>query len=725
MPVRGLGILFMSRLRATQSRAGIWLGVLVFGCAFFVRVVYLYESSDNPTFRAPVVDSATYDLTAREAVEGGTITRGFFWQQFFYPFFLSVVYFFSNCSIVWAKVIQVLLGSATCVITYCLGKRIFGRAAGVSAGLMAAVYGPLIFFEAELLSAGWSAFWAAALILLFLKTAEKRSLRLCFVLGLCSALSVITRPNFIPFLLAAGVWLAVVCIRQESFGRKFVKGALLVLVGFCAVAAPVAVKNRQVTGRFSFLPGTSGLNAYIGNNPDFEAVALRPGLEWKRVVELPLRRGFITPKQRERFYYSETLRYAWQQPGRFVKTLGRKCVEFGSSREMPGHIDIYMFRRWSGLLGFLVWKVGGFGFPFGVLLPLSFLGIAAYWKKIPAPLLLFVVFYSASVILTHVEARYRAGVIIPMCIVAAGGLVRIIELARGRQWSNLTGGCLLCVAAGILCSMAGPFYSERNIDYESELQYVVGGYLQDRGMTGRAAEAYRKAIALRPDYLEAYQNLGLLLTGEGRLKEASAHYIKSLAVFPKDAGLYEGLGIVLFQDGKFSKAAEYYRKAIELDPYKATAYDNLGTALFKLNQVDKAIENYNKAVALNPYDAGTHSRFGIVLGTEDRMAEAIEHFEASLRLRPNQADTLSNLAGALASLGEFDKATKKFKAALRMAPADADIYFKWGWCLHRQGRIDEAIDAYQTALRLEPGHRRARQALNALIKAKYDRQSGQ
>ena len=93
-----------------------------------MRGVYLYESADNPTFRTPLVDSETYDQMARTLVESKKITKEFFWQQFFYPFFLSVVYFFSSCSIVFAKVIQIIIGSITAGLTYKLGEKIFGLA---------------------------------------------------------------------------------------------------------------------------------------------------------------------------------------------------------------------------------------------------------------------------------------------------------------------------------------------------------------------------------------------------------------------------------------------------------------------------------------------------------------------------------------------------------------------------------------------------------------------
>ncbi|MHC4476902.1 MAG: tetratricopeptide repeat protein [Planctomycetota bacterium] len=691
----------------------------VFLLALCVRGLYLYDSSDNPTFSAPVVDSASYDLMARDVVKGEGITREFFWQHFFYPVVLSIAYWLSGCSIVAAKVLQILLGSVTCVLICRLGERLFGRKAGIAAGVIAALYGPLIFFEAELLSAGWAAFWAVVLMLLLLKAAEERNLRVCFVLGLCGGLSVITRPNFIPFLLAAAVWLAVVWVhRAKVDAKRMTLGMLVVLAGFCAVGLPVAGKNYQVTGRFSFLPGTGGLNLYIGNNPEFEAVALRPGQQWLEVVSLPLKHGLTTPADKGRFFSARTLDYIRQKPIAFLKGLTNKCAQLTSSREPPGHIDLYLFRRWSPLLGLLVWKIDGFGFPFGVLLPLAFLGLLLHWRKVPLPVVLFLVLYPASVILTHVEARYRMPLIVPMCILAGAGALAVADLAQKKRWQALAGAGIFCVVAAIACSAAGPFYSEKHIDYEAELHYVVAGSYKDQGRITDAIESYHQAIGIRPDYLDAYQNLGILFVERKRLKEAVAHYERALANLPGQAGLHEGMGLALFEQGKTDEAIEQYERAIEIDPQKASVYDNLGRAYIGLDRRQDANENFAKALQLNPYDPQTHSNMGGLLAMQGEFDKAIEHFETSLKFRPRNSDTLNNLASALAAAGSFTKAVDRFEEALQIAPNDAGIYFNLAYCLQQQGRISEAIQAYRNTLALDPKNRPARQALNYLLRAR-------
>jgi protein O-GlcNAc transferase len=81
-----------------------------------------------------------------------------------------------------------------------------------------------------------------------------------------------------------------------------------------------------------------------------------------------------------------------------------------------------------------------------------------------------------------------------------------------------------------------------------------------------AAKAYRRALALRPDFAEAYTNLGNVLQGQ----EA------------------------------FGEAVEAYRQALLLRPDLAEAHANMGAALESLGQLREAMESYRTAVKLNP-----------------------------------------------------------------------------------------------------------------------------
>jgi len=686
-------------------------GALVFVLALSARGLYVYDSSNNPTFKSPVIDSLTYDQMARRAAETKTLDREFFWQQFFYPFYLTIVYILSNGSVLAAKIFQIILGSVTCVLTYRLGEKLFGRVRGFVAGCILALYGPLIFFEAELLAAGWATFWGAVLLILLLTAADTKSVGSCVTFGVCAGLAVLTRPNFIPFLLAACVWLGVTLSRAG--GKRLVYGAAAILVGFCIATIPVAAENHKVTGRFSFLPGTGGLNLYLGNNPQFEATSIRPGSAWKELVTMPQRQA-VAREKHGRFFVGKTLEYARRRPLKFLKGIAGKSAEFFSSREMPGNIDVYLFRQWSPVHGVLTWKLRGFGFPFGVAAGLGLWALAVCRRKVHVLLFLFLVLYPVSVILTHVEARYRMPLLVPVALLAGAGVCEIGRMIRSRRWLAACGSAAFCGVVGFCLSIAGPFYSERNVNYEAELYYGLGDSLDKHGQREDAIEAYRKAVSLRPEYMEAHHNLALLLIKANRPAEAFSHCKAVLEENPTDATLCEDVGMALAKQGRFADAIGYYEKALSIDSQRASVYDNLGTAYLQLNRPDEALRNYSQALVLNSDDPVTQNNMGNILAMLGRTEEAIAHFETALALRPYDVDALANLANALSIAGRYEEALSRYRQALELSPMDAEIYCDLGYSLEQQGQAGIAIKAYKKALSINPRTRRAREGVARL-----------
>jgi tetratricopeptide (TPR) repeat protein len=718
--------------RKIISSQEIKVALQIFLLAAFVRAVYLYDSSDNPTFFAPIVDSLTYDQMAKGLIKTGSLTYEFFWQPLFYPLFLSLIYKLSNSSILTVKIVQALLGSVTSVLVYFLGKKLFNKTAGVLSGAFIALYMPLVFYDGELLAAGWSAFWAVALMLALIKTAEKPNLCSCFALGLFAALSIITRPEFLFFFTAASIWLVLIWIRRHTNPKKIVLYLSLLLAGFLSIASPVAFLSYRTVGKASFLPYSGGINLYIGNNPNYkETINIRPGLAWRKLTELPANygiKGGFEQKQfssdkalnyihtQEQFFSDKAINYIRTQPASFLKGLLYKSAQFLSSRETPRNLDIYIFRKWSSLLQIGLWKSGRFGFPFGLLLPLAVIGLIFNWRKVCAPVWLFLILYPVSVILVFVASRYRIPIIPLIAILAAAGCTTIWHLFQSRNWAKLTFALVIILTIAISSSLAGPFYAEQ-LNYEPELYYFLADSLNKRGRTAEAVDAYSMAVTLRNDYVEAHHNLARLLVDAGRLDDAVEHYHIALKSDPNNADSYEGLGVALFKQGKVNDAIEYYRKAIEIEPDKATFYDNLGTAFFRLNRISEAIQCYSRAVELNPNDPVSQNNIGNAFVLQGQLSQAVEHYEISLSLKPD-AETLNNMANALSSLGKFQEAVVKYDQALRIAPKDAGIYCNLAVCLEKQGRTGEAVGAYQKALALEPQNKRAQQALERLSRPK-------
>jgi len=537
------------------------IALLIFALAIIVRLAYLGEMSKSPTFQVPIVDSQAYDQHARLLVTEGIFYQRFFWQGFFYPFFLAGVYLFTGGSMLWARCIQILLGSLLCVGVFRLGLRLFDRRSGAVAGMIAALYGPLIFFDAELLDTGFSGIWAVVLVLLVLRLMESMSLPLGLFFGICGGVSVVTRATFLPFLVVVCIWLLAAWRKAGASLRRLAAGALVMLAGFLLVALPVAQLCYQATGDFNFLSESGPINLFIGNNPERDrTIMIRPGAEWRELTRMPMVSGSPSDSADRGAFSHLFLDYVRTRPGDFAKGLVEKTVQFFSSRELPRNDDLYVGRKYSKLFSVLTWKAGKFGFPFGLLLGLAIVGIVRYSRRIPVPVYLFLILYPAAVIGVFVSGRYRIPIVPVLAVPAAAGALCAFDSLKQKRWLRLfliAGGIGAVAAAS---SIAGPFAVER-FDYEAEMHTIVGFELMKQNRTQEALAELSEALRLDPENGDAHKFIGLLMSQERRHAEAAVHLRKALEQAPDSYLIRYYLAMTLLNLGERNEAIRYLEEA--------------------------------------------------------------------------------------------------------------------------------------------------------------------
>ena len=81
-----------------------------------------------------------------------------------------------------------------------------------------------------------------------------------------------------------------------------------------------------------------------------------------------------------------------------------------------------------------------------------------------------------------------------------------------------------------------------------------------------AEAAYAQSIALAPDSVDAYLNLGAMLCDSGRAAEAIALYEAALQVVPNAPLLHFNHAVALEDRGDLDAAARAYEEALRLDP---------------------------------------------------------------------------------------------------------------------------------------------------------------
>ena len=225
--------------------------------------------------------------------------------------------------------------------------------------------------------------------------------------------------------------------------------------------------------------------------------------------------------------------------------------------------------------------------------------------------------------------------------------------------------------------------------------HVLGASSTKIGMLEQAITAYKKVISLKPDYVDAYTNMGVALQNQGKLEEAIDAHKKSISLKPDYAVAYSNMGNVLKDQGKLDEAIEAYNKAISIKPDYADTHNNLGNALQDQGKFEKALTAYNKAISCNPNYAEVYSNIGNIFKHQGKLNEAIESFSKALLLKPNYAVAHNNLGNALKDQGKVDEAIEAYRKALSFKPNYAEAHQNLSPALLNIGKIKEGFDEYE------------------------------
>jgi superkiller protein 3 len=196
--------------------------------------------------------------------------------------------------------------------------------------------------------------------------------------------------------------------------------------------------------------------------------------------------------------------------------------------------------------------------------------------------------------------------------------------------------------------------------------------LDEQGKHAEAEAAYRKAIAINPNYPWPYVHIGVHLVNQEKWEEAEAAFRKAISLHYNVAfDAYKNLGDVLVRQGKWAEAEAAYRKAI----------------LFKFD------------------DAEIHSRLGHLLQSQGKLKDAIPCYQEAAFLRLDCAPYHHQLAWLLATrptlkLRDPGQALEHAKQAVELAPSEAMSWKTLGVAQYRNGALKSAIAALMKSVQL-------------------------
>jgi len=242
----------------------------------------------------------------------------------------------------------------------------------------------------------------------------------------------------------------------------------------------------------------------------------------------------------------------------------------------------------------------------------------------------------------------------------------------------------------------------RTPDAKSEHHHKEGCRLVREGQLNEAVLAFRRAIRLHPNHLEAHGNLGVAFAQLRKLPEAEAAFRLAVRLSPGGVTMYVNLATCLLQQGRFPEVEEWARQAIQLDGEVAEAHRLLGSSLEARNRLEPAEEAFAEAIRLDPRSGEAQYGHGLVLFRREKFTEAEVALREATRLKPSLTGAWSALANLLGSLDRHPEAADCARQAVRLDPQSADLHNCLGVALAACENYADAEISYREALRLNP-----------------------
>ncbi|TET34244.1 MAG: phospholipid carrier-dependent glycosyltransferase [Planctomycetota bacterium] len=485
--------------------------------ALAVRIAYIVELSRKIYWGFPLVDAKSYHAYAVGDVSLGT------WLSPLYGWVLRSVYLCTGSDLWAPRLLQAVAGTGTVLLIYLAAKRLGGVTVAVVAGILAALYGPFVFYGAHLMKTTYATFFLMLAFTLLLEVCSRKEKEagfqwpLLIMSGAAFGFGALFRGNILLLVPVIVVWMLVA-------GRKNIKTSALAAVVLIAAAAtgPVVViaVNTIRAGKPIGLSTSAGFNFFEGNSeyatgyhadiPDMPRTAEGEEGAAKAFAALELGKSAGDPVKVDRYYRRKAFDWILGNPGAWLDLTLRKLYYFLNRLEIPDNYNYSFMASNSYTLGFL--PVG-----YWLVAPLSIAGIIFLWPRKRKSetqgkpgqsgislLLLFMLGYAGAVILFYVTGRMRLPAAPFLIVLASLFIVKSFQLVRAVPKAAIVRAVILAGAVLLVWWPRPP----ATLGYDRE-HFVIATFAVERAKSaqGKVGQINYYDIAVK-QYEEALKYSG-------------------------------------------------------------------------------------------------------------------------------------------------------------------------------------------------------------------------
>ena len=241
-------------------------------------------------------------------------------------------------------------------------------------------------------------------------------------------------------------------------------------------------------------------------------------------------------------------------------------------------------------------------------------------------------------------------------------------------------------------------------DRTARIEFALGGTYDQLKRPKDAADAYRRALDIEPENMDAKRGLANALLADGKLKEALVEFTEIVTAEPQDADSYVHISEVQRRQGNYKLALETLEKAKALVPDSQSLSYNQALTFDALGRYDDALKVLAKLLTDSAHTDGNYTegeksnralfldRVGIVNREVNKVGPAIEAYKAMVDLGGEYV--ARGYQGAIDTYREAHDAkdaSVMAAAAAKAFPKDVDVQVLYAKQLADNGHVDEGL----------------------------------
>jgi hypothetical protein len=596
------------------GRSPLGLGHFIFFGVFVLRLLALVRLTQSSLLLPTRGDMHFYNDWARAILHGQFTQQLAFYGLPGYAYLLAFLYKLFGENPFVPGLLQAGFDAGTAVLIYRICLRIFpsvrstsftsnlahqanARVIGLSAAFGWALCVPAEAYSIVLMPTPWfvMVFWFV--VWRVVRKDYAPSVAECFFVALLigiTATAVATILAVVPLFFGA-LFFGSKNGRQRW--RFLITRCVLLLAGLALGTAPCWVHNYFVARDPVLLSAHSGINFWIGNNPQANGYPrFPPGLRAGQAAMLQdsidqaeLSAGHsLTHAEVSAHWSGKAKKYVTTHFGDWLKLVARKLGNFWNAFQYDDLSIITSLREQGVILP---------GLSFGVVAALALPGTFLGYRLAPRSrwILAAIVLSMLALLGVFITERYRLVAVPGLLIFAAFGLSMLWQAIAACELKTVAIYLILLVPSTMLVA-----WPQRDSSLWALDAYNSGWQALESNNLPLAQKKLALAYAYVPDNAETLFALGNLRLAQNDPIGARSFYHAVLDLDPQHKGAFNNLGVIALEANQYNEAENWFRLAENVDPHNAKTHFLLAKTLLAQGARRAALAEVELAIRLKP-----------------------------------------------------------------------------------------------------------------------------